>query len=86
MEKCSDSTLSSDVSLFVEPLHRLHNKGCGFTSSKADDSPQALPLPHDNGGQNLAPEKAVLDPCGQGIETLVAQHRYLVVQSAAAHR
>lgn len=60
-------------------------KGKGHTSSQADNSPQALPSPHDDGGQNLAPQKAVLDACGQGVETLMTQHCYLVMQSAATH-
>lgn len=59
--------------------------GCEFTGSKADNGPQALALPHDDGGKNLASKKAVLDPCGQGVEALVTQHCNLVVQSAAAH-
>lgn len=59
--------------------------GQGFTSSKADNSPQSLPSSHDDGGQNLPSQKAVLDPGGQGVETLVAQHGYLVVQSAATY-
>ncbi|TNN72933.1 hypothetical protein EYF80_016862 [Liparis tanakae] len=55
------------------------------TDEKADNSAQAFSPPHDDGGQNLASQKAVLDPCGQGVETLVTQHRYLVMQSAATH-
>lgn len=66
-------------------LHGLYAKGNVYTSSQADNSPQALPPPHDDGGQNLASQKAVLDTCGQGVETLVTQHCYLVMQSAATH-
>lgn len=66
-------------------LYRLYAKDNGYTSSQADNSPQALPPPHDDGGQNLASQKAVLDTCGQGVETLVTQHCYLVMQSAATH-
>lgn len=66
-------------------LHKLHTKGNRYTSSQADNSPQALPPPHDDGGQDLASQKAVLDTCGQGVETLVTQHCYLVMQSAATH-
>lgn len=66
-------------------FHWLYAKVKGYTSSKADNRPQALPPPHDDGGQNLASQKAVLDTCGQGIETLVTQHCYLIMQSAAAH-
>lgn len=64
---------------------RLYAKHNVFTSSQADNSPQALSPPHDDGGKNLASQKAVLDARGQGIETLVAQHCYLVMQSAATH-
>lgn len=71
--------------LLLCSLHKLNTKGNGCTSSKADDSPQALPPPHDDCGQNLASQKAVLDPCGQGVEALVTQHCYLVMQCAAAH-
>lgn len=56
-----------------------------FTSSKADNIAQALPSPHDDGGQNLSTQKTVLYTCCQGIETLVTQHCYLVMQSAATH-
>lgn len=63
----------------------MHAKVDGYTSSQADNGPQALPPPHDDGGENLASQKAVLDTCGQGVEALVTQHRYLVVQSAATH-
>lgn len=56
------------------------------TSSQADDGAQALPFPHDDGGQNLAPQQAVLDARCESVEPLVTQHGDLVVQSAAAHR
>lgn len=61
-------------------------KSDAHTSSQADNSPEALSSPHDDGGQNLASQKAVLDACCKGVETLVTQHGYLVMQSAAAHR
>ena len=78
------------VKAFRHYMHNPVNSLClheddGYTSSQADNSPQALPLPHDDGGQNLASQKAVLDTCRQGVEPLVTQHRYLVVQSAATH-
>lgn len=79
------STISSAVCEHFLLLQRFCAKGNENTSAQADDSPQALPSPHDDGGQDLAPQKAVLDACGQGVEALVTQHRYLVVQSAATH-
>lgn len=57
----------------------------GRTGSQADDRPQALPSPHHDGGQDLATQEAVLDPCGQGVEPLVTQHGNLVMQRAATH-
>lgn len=56
------------------------------TSSQADDGAQAFPFPHDDGGQNLASQQAVLDARCEGVEPLVTQHGDLVVQSAATHR
>lgn len=56
------------------------------TSSQADDGAQALPFPHDDGGQNLTSQQAVLDARCEGVEPLVTQHGDLVVQSAATHR
>lgn len=56
------------------------------TGSQADNSPQAVPLPHDDGGQDLAPQEAVLDACRQCVETLVTQHGNLVMQRAASNR
>lgn len=56
------------------------------TSAQADDGAQAFPFPHDDGGQNLASEQAVLDARCEGVEPLVTQHGDLVVQSAATHR
>lgn len=56
------------------------------TSSQADDGAQALPFPHDDGGQDLAPQQAVLDARCEGVEPLVTQHGDLVVQSAATNR
>ena len=89
MEKCSGNMFSSQFLIlpFLPPLlfHRLYAKGKGYTSSQADNSPKALPPPHDDGGQNLASQKAMLDTCGQGVETLVTQHRDLVMQSTATH-
>lgn len=70
-------------SRFTDPTFVICHE---FTSSKADDSSQSLPSSHDDGSQNLASQEAVLDAGGQGVETLVAQHGYLVVQSAAANR
>lgn len=63
----------------------MNANGDKYTSSQADNSPQAFPFPHDYGSQNLASQKAVLDTCRQGVETLVTQHCYLVVQSAPTH-
>ncbi len=92
MEKCSDNIfLCCNTIPYTSCYyncsfrHRVHAKGEDYTSSQADNSPQALPPPHDDGGQNLASQKAVLDTCGQGVETLVTQHCYLVMQGAAAH-
>lgn len=84
------STQIHKTSSYHEKVQWQHHFLCcntsdGYTSSQADNSPQALPPPHDDGGQNLASQKAVLDTCGQGVETLVTQHRYLVMQSAATH-
>lgn len=56
------------------------------TGSQADNGPQAVPFPHDDGGQDLAPQEAVLDACRQRVETLVTQHGDLVMQSAASNR
>lgn len=57
-----------------------------LTSAQADHGPQAVSLPHDDGGQDLASQQAVLDAVGEGVESLVAQHGDLVVHGAAAHR
>lgn len=59
-------------------------RGRGRTGSQADDGSQALPPPHDDGGEDLASQEAVLDTGGQGVEALVTQHGDLVVQCAAA--
>lgn len=56
------------------------------TSSQADNGPQAVPFPHDDGGQDLAPQEAVLDACRQCVEALVTQHGDLVMQSASSNR
>lgn len=65
-------------------LFRCSELDC--TSSQADNGPQAVPLPHDDGGQDLAPQEAVLDACRQCVETLVTQHGDLVMQRAASNR
>lgn len=65
-------------------LFRCRELDC--TSSQADNGPQAVPLPHDDGGQDLAPQEAVLDACRQCVETLVTQHGDLVMQRAAGNR
>lgn len=60
-------------------------EGADRTRSDADHHSQALgPSAHDDGGQDLPPEQAVLDASGEGVEALVAQHGQLVVQGAAA--
>lgn len=62
-------------------------EGADRTRADADHHSQALVAPaHDDGGQDLPPEQAVLDASGEGVEALVAQHGQLVVQGAAAHR
>lgn len=79
-------TFSSSL-LFVRQQFAYYNGTLDArTSSQADDGAQALPFPHDDGGQNLASQQAVLDACCEGVEPLVTQHGDLVVQSAAAHR
>lgn len=88
MAKCNDSAFCTIPfpPILPPPLfHRLYVNVNVNTSSQADDSPQAFPLPHDDGSQNLASQKAVLDTCRQGVETLVTQHCYLVMQSAPTH-
>lgn len=70
----------------VSALQQLQLITTALTSSQADDGAQALPFPHDDGGQNLAPQQAVLDARCESVEPLVTQHGDLVVQSAAAHR
>jgi len=87
-KKCSEKlicTLQHPYTLSYQQLPLLVCLGNVYTSSQADNSAQAFSPPHDDGGQNLASQKAVLDTCGQGVETLVTQHRYLVMQSAATH-
>lgn len=51
------------LSVLPLPFQRLYANNNRNTSSQADNSPQAFPLPHDDGSQNLASQKAVLDTC-----------------------
>lgn len=63
----------------------MKEKQAALTRPDADHDAQALlPSPHDDGGQDLAAEQAVLDAGGEGVEALVAQHGDLVVQGASA--
>lgn len=64
--------------MLEEPVH---------TCPDADHHSQALvPFPHDDGGQDLPPEQAVLDARSEGVEALMAQHSQLIVEGAATHR
>lgn len=58
------SSYISFYSVLPLPLfERLYANDNKNTSSQADNSPQAFPFPHDDGSQNLASQKAVLDTC-----------------------
>lgn len=79
-----ENTLLWTLKFHWQHLFRCRELDC--TSSQANNGPQAVPFPHDDGGQDLASQEAVLDACRQRVETLVTQHGDLVMQSAASNR